>query len=69
MHELPFTEEMSNPLNLDNWEFYIVPTSVINENCGDNKKISIGRIRNFGFEAKRFDQIKECVDEIIDKLL
>lgn len=30
-----------NPMNVDNWEFYIVPTKVINEKCGDNKRLTI----------------------------
>ena len=60
--------ETSNPLNLDNWEFYIVPTDTINKNCGDNKTISLGRIRSMGFKAMGFDQIKKCVDEIIDEI-
>ena len=62
------TAETSNPLNLDNWEFYIVPTDTINNNCGDNKTISLGRIQSLGFKAMRFDQIKKCVDEIIDEI-
>jgi hypothetical protein len=60
------TKEASYPLNLDNWEFYIVPTSFINEHCQDNKTISLGRIKNFGFEAKKYDQIKSEIDSIID---
>ena len=35
------TKETSNPMNLNNWEFYIVPTSVINEKCGNNKTINL----------------------------
>lgn len=60
------TKEDSNPLNLDNWEFYIVPTSFINENCKDNKTISLGKIKSFGFKAKKYDQIKTEIDSIID---
>ena len=60
------TKESSYPLNLDNWEFYIVPTSFINERCKDNKTISLGRIKSFGFEAKKYDQIKSEIDSIID---
>lgn len=60
------TKETSYPLNLNNWEFYVVPTDFINEHCGDNKSISLGRIRNMGFKALRFDEIKAEVDSIID---
>jgi hypothetical protein len=60
------SRETSNPLNLNNWEFYIVPTAVINEKCGNNKTISLGRIKSLGFSAKRYDEIKHEVDSIID---
>ena len=62
------TKEKANPLNLNNWEFYIVPTSVINDKCGNNKTISLGRIRNLGFSAKRYDEIKTEIDKIIDSM-
>lgn len=62
------TQESSNPLNLNNWEFYIVPTSFLNEHCGDNKKISLGRIKSFGFTAKSYAQIKAEVDRLIDAM-
>ena len=58
----------ANPLNLDNWEFYIVPTSFINKECGDNKTISIGRIRNMGVQAKLFHEIKAEIDSFIDMM-
>ena len=59
------TMETSNPLNLDNWEFYAVPTYFLNEHCGDNKTISIGRIRDFGFKPLRYDELKEEIDKVI----
>ena len=55
-------------MNLNNWEFYIVPTSFINEYCGDNKSISLGRIKGFGFEAKKYNEIRAEIDSIIDTL-
>lgn len=60
------TKESSNPLNLNHWEFYIVPTAVINEKCGNNKTISLGKIKNLGFSAKHYDEIKSEIDKIID---
>ena len=62
------TKESSNPMNLNNWEFYVVPTSFINEHCGDNKSISLGRIKSFGFEAIKYNQIKPEIDRIIDQM-
>lgn len=63
-----YTENESNPLNLNNWQFYVVPTFVINEKCGENKTISLGRIQSLGFDAKRYDEIKGAVDLIIDTM-
>ena len=60
------TKEESYPLNLNNWEFYVVPTTFINEHCGDNKSISLNRLRSFGFAPLRYDEIKKAVDNIID---
>ena len=62
------TRESSNPLNLNNWEFYIVPTAVINEKCENNKTISLGRIKSLGFSAKRYDEIRTEIDKIIDTM-
>lgn len=60
------TKETSNPMNLNNWRFYIVPTSIINKECGDNKKISLERVRKLTKELS-YEKIKETVDLIIEK--
>ena len=62
------TKEESNPLDLNNWEFYIIPTTIINEKCGNNKTISLGKIKSLGFSAKRYNQIKDEIDIIIDSI-
>ena len=62
------TRETSNPLVLDNWDFYVVPTSVINEKSKDNKTISLNRIRTLGYAPIRFDRLKQEVDFAIDDI-
>ena len=59
------TDVSSDPLNLNNWKFYIVPTEVINENCGDAKTISLQRIEKLGFEGVDYFSIKDVVDKLI----
>ena len=61
------TAEESYPLNLDNWEFYVVPTTFLDEHCGNQKTISLGRIQHFGFEAIGYDKLRGAIDNIIDK--
>jgi len=60
-----YTKEESYPLNLNNWEFYLVPTKVINRECGDNKTISLQRIRKMGFAPQKYSEIKSAVDSMI----
>ena len=62
------TRESSNPLVLDNWDFYVVPTSVINEKSKDNKTISLNRIRSFGYSPISFDMLRLAVDLEIDNI-
>jgi len=61
------TKETSNPMNLNNWEFYIVPTYVINEKCGNNKTISLNKVRQLT-KAITYDKLKESIDNLIDNL-
>ena len=62
------TKATSYPLNLNNWEFYIVPTDFLNKHCENQKTISLNRIKSFGFKPLNYDQIKDEIDRIIDKL-
>lgn len=59
------TRETSNPLKLENWEFYVVPTSVINEQCGNAKTISLPRLRKIT-KALAYPEIKGTIDAIIE---
>ena len=60
-----FTKETSDPMNLNNWEFYVVPTKIIDEKCGDNKTISLGRVKKLS-EPINYKKIKKTIDRIID---
>lgn len=55
----------SNPLQLEHWEFYVIPTSVINEKCSNQKTISLSRVRKMT-EKVDYSRLKSKVDEVID---
>lgn len=59
------TKDESNPMNIKNWEFYIVPTKIINNVCGNNKTISLGKVKNIAKQVDYFE-IKNCIDYLID---
>ena len=57
----------ADPFEMSHWEFYVVPTSVINEKCGHNKTISLGRLRSITPEKGivPFSGLKEAVDSAL----
>ena len=59
--------EESNPLEMSNWEFYVVPTAVINANCAPmQKSISLGKVRKLA-SMTRFQDLKSTIDAFCDK--
>ena len=62
--------ENSNPLKVDDWVFFVVPTFVINNYCQDNpgqKKISLNVVKRLSNGGVAFDALKSTVDAAIDK--
>ncbi len=60
-------------LNLDYWEFYIVPTFMIDSYAEhnhnpDQKKISLGVVRKLSGGAVKYDGIRAAVDEALIKV-
>ena len=62
------TREESNPLELDHWRFWVVPTITINRLCGDNKTISLSRVKKItGLnDGVSYSNLKTAVDRAIE---
>lgn len=61
-------EEESYPLDMANWEFYVVPTSVINENCTPAQKyISLGKVRKLA-PLTKYEELKNVIDSICETI-
>ena len=59
----------NDPLKVDDWEFYVVPTFKINNYCKDNpeqKKISLNVVRRLAKNGVAFDGLRAAVDAAID---
>lgn len=50
-----------DPLKLEQWTFYVVPTSKLNEYFGQQKTVSLKMIERLPISALRYSQIKESV--------
>lgn len=71
------TRKEANPLIIDNWDFYVVPTSKINELCGDNNSISLSRVKKISDGRVKYEGLKDkiqiyagfvCMREALKKL-
>lgn len=60
------TRKTSDPLKLEHWEFYVIPTSVINKECGDAKTVSLSRVRRLT-EKVDYSMLKAKVDDVIEE--
>ncbi len=60
-----YTKKESNPLQLKNWEFYVIPTWFINMQCGEAKSLSLSRIRNW-IDPIDYKDLKISIDGLID---
>lgn len=63
------TPEESYPLNLGNWEFYIIPTNTIDKLCGKQKTISLTKVQKIAGKAVSFDHIKDSIDNLIKDII
>lgn len=66
------TKIEADPLKLENWVFYVIPTDTINNKCGDQKTISLKKVQSL-CEARnkngvRFDQLKDEIDNVIKEI-
>ena len=62
-----FAEEdrsRANPMVLDQWRFYVVPTAAIDDQLGDQRKISLLGLSRIGAIECNYDEIKPTVDRI-----
>ncbi len=56
----------ANPMVLDHWDFYIVPTKLLDEKLGDQKTINLKKLNSLNPIKCEYDGIRESVDLIID---
>lgn len=52
----------ADPLDLDGWDFYILPTQVLNETCGSQKTISLPALLSLKPVMCKYDQIANTAD-------
>ena len=56
----------ADPMDLDQWKFFIVPTQLINDKCGDKRSISLSGLMKLNVAAVDYGEIKTVVDNFVD---
>ena len=53
-----------DPLNVSQWTFLILPTSILNKHCPNQKTITLGKIRKLGATEVSYDRLKTIVKKV-----
>lgn len=54
--------DKADPLQSDQWQFYVVPTSLINEKLGDQKSVRISTIEKvLGASPIKFEELRDQI--------
>lgn len=56
-------QETINPLDLSQWEFYVLPTSTLNEKMADAKAISLAKLISLGAVKTDYAGLAEAVSK------
>ena len=57
-----------NPLDLGQWEFYIVPTSRLNEALPSQQSVSLSRLKHLNITPCGYAEIRSRVEDVLCRL-
>ena len=57
-------QETINPLNVDQWEFYVLATSKLDEHCPKQKSIRLAPLKALGPEQPSYATLSETVERV-----
>lgn len=52
----------ANPIMLEQWEFYLLPTSILDEHCGEQRTISLQSLLSLDPICCNYETLKTAVD-------
>lgn len=57
-------QETLNPMDLDQWTFYVVKTSVLDSVLGDMQQLSLSRLKKIEHVECGYGELRKVIDEI-----
>ncbi|MBR3962539.1 MAG: hypothetical protein IKK14_03330 [Oscillospiraceae bacterium] len=65
VHNAEEKDEKINPLDLSQWDFYLLPTCVIDEKLGAQKTVSLVKLKKIGAEKCPYENLHKRIVELI----
>ena len=57
-----------NPLDVNQWDFFIVPTKILNEKLGEQKKVSLSKLSKMNINPVQYRNIKQKTEEYMKQI-
>ncbi len=67
VHNVKEKNDKMNTLDLSQWDFYLLPTSVINEKLGNQKTVSLDKLVKIGAESCPYEKLRERIIDLVFK--
>ena len=62
-------QDTIDPLDMDQWDFYILPTSVLDDNVGDQKRIGLNSLIKLNPRNVKYEDIAPSVEKLGEDIL
>ena len=66
VHNYKKKDEGLNPLDLNQWEFYVLPTKILNEKMPTQKTIRLDRLKSLGAVSAGFGELKDVIEHCLE---
>lgn len=62
-------QETLDPLDVSQWRFYVVPTSLLNQHCGHRKNIGLSGLKKIGVKSVTYGMLKKHLEYVAEKIV
>ena len=66
LHKYQRKDDGLNPLDLRQWEFYVLPTKILDEKMPVQKTITLEKVKSLGAVASSFHELKDVIEHCLD---
>lgn len=66
LHKYQRKDDGLNPLDLSQWEFYVLPTKILDEKMPGQKTITLEKVKSLGAVTSSFHELKDVIEHCLD---